>query len=315
LLPVGPFAISAAAREGLRETQGAARDVRDVLRLLPIFAVLPVFWCVFDSTGSVWLLQRLDMAMCLGLLCLEPDMLGFLNPLLIIILIPVFDQLLMPCLERCATDAAGRRSWLYPTPLRKMAVGMQFGALAFVISGALQAGVVARGPGALNQWLQLPQFLLITVAEILVSITGLEFAYSQSPPDMKSTVLALYFLCISIGDMLTAVLYSGMSNSGLDMTAILFVFAALTSAAGIIFIVLAAMYTEKPPRGPGKGDEEEPGEKAAGRKEVVEGEAEEPTAGTTTAAAPPPASADGAAAADVATGSAASPASADAAVI
>ena len=266
LLPLAPAAAvadtldCAGASEGseilatdyasLRQVQASARDVRDVLRLLPIFAVLPIFWCVFDSTGSVWLLQRLNMGYCLGLLCLEPDMLGFLNPALVIILIPIFDQCLMPCLERCGTGLDGRRSWLFPTPLRKMAAGMQIGALAFITSGFLQLGIDAQGPPPvqpLNQWLQLPQYLLVTIAEILVSITGLEFAYSQSPPDMKSTVLALYFLCISVGDMLTAVLFTGMTNSGISTAAILFIFAALVSVAGFIFIALAAHFKERAP--------------------------------------------------------------------
>jgi POT family proton-dependent oligopeptide transporter len=150
------------------------------------------------------------MSRCAGALCLEPDALGVLNPLLIILLIPLFDQALMPCLERCGTDAAGRRSsWRYPSPLRRIAAGMQVAALSFAASAALQAAIDAAPPHSVSQFWQVPQFLLLTVSEILVSITGLEFAYAQSPPDMKSTVLALYFVSISIGDLLTALLYTG----------------------------------------------------------------------------------------------------------
>ena len=36
-------------------------------------------------------------------------------------------------------------------------------------------------------WL-LPQYAVVTVGEILFSITSMEFAYSQAPPSMKSVL-------------------------------------------------------------------------------------------------------------------------------
>ena len=47
-------------------------------------------------------------------------------------------------------------------------------------------------------------------AEILVSVTGLEYSYSSSPESMKAFVLALYLLTTSIGDLLGGVLYSSV---------------------------------------------------------------------------------------------------------
>uniref|UniRef100_A0A914RBC6 Uncharacterized protein n=1 Tax=Parascaris equorum TaxID=6256 RepID=A0A914RBC6_PAREQ len=40
---------------------------------------------------------------------------------------------------------------------------------------------------------QLPQFFVITLGEVLFSVTGLEFSYSQATPNMKS-VLQIYVL-------------------------------------------------------------------------------------------------------------------------
>jgi POT family proton-dependent oligopeptide transporter len=51
---------------------------------------------------------------------------------------------------------------------------------------------------------QLAAYVVITAAEILVSITCLEFSYTQAPPQMKSFVMSLYLLSVSLGNQFTA---------------------------------------------------------------------------------------------------------------
>lgn len=155
---------------------------------------------IFDSQGSIWTLQRLQMDFCLGKLCTTPETLGVLNPILVIILIPVFDRWIIPALEYYGTNKDGTRNLLFPTPLRRMAAGMQIAALSFVCTGVLQSIVDERPPHSVSMFAQFPQFVLITTAEILVSITGLEFVFSQAPADMKSTVLSIYYVSISTGE-------------------------------------------------------------------------------------------------------------------
>jgi len=55
---------------------------------------------------------------------------------------------------------------------------------------------------------QIPQITILTVAEILLRVTGLEFAYSQAPPNMQTLILALYLCTTTIGDALGALLYA-----------------------------------------------------------------------------------------------------------
>lgn len=60
--------------------------------------------------------------------------------------------------------------------------------LSFLLSGLLQ--IYLSDPpsdchGDVNIMWQLPQIILISFAEVLVSVTGLEFAYSQAPPDFR----------------------------------------------------------------------------------------------------------------------------------
>ncbi|CAF4235298.1 unnamed protein product [Rotaria sordida] len=49
---------------------------------------------------------------------------------------------------------------------------------------------------------QIIQYILLTVAEILVSITGLIFAYSQAPKRYKSVIMSAWLLTTAIGDLI-----------------------------------------------------------------------------------------------------------------
>ncbi len=61
-------------------------------------------------------------------------------------------------------------------------------ALSFLMSGLLQLYLhdpATACHGDVNIAWQLPQLLLISFAEVLVAVTGLEFAYSQAPQDFR----------------------------------------------------------------------------------------------------------------------------------
>jgi hypothetical protein len=51
---------------------------------------------------------------------------------------------------------------------------------------------------------QLLAYLIITAAEVMVSITCLEFAYTQAPKKMKSFIMSLFMLSISLGNLFAA---------------------------------------------------------------------------------------------------------------
>lgn len=52
---------------------------------------------------------------------------------------------------------------------------------------------------------QLPQIIVITAAEIMFSVTGLEFSFTQAPESMKSVLQACWLLSVAIGNMLVVV--------------------------------------------------------------------------------------------------------------
>ena len=72
------------------------------------------------------------------------------------------------------------------TPLRRMTIGIVLGSLATVVIALIQGAIDRNGPGVITVRWQFPAYFLLTMGEVLVSITGLEFAYSQAPRRMKS---------------------------------------------------------------------------------------------------------------------------------
>ena len=81
--------------------------------------------------------------------------------------------------------------------------GMVAAALSFLMSGLLQiylpeSSSVPYCHGDISIMWQLPQLLLISFAEVLVSVTGLEFAYSQAPPDFRYIHIATLMECIKL---------------------------------------------------------------------------------------------------------------------
>lgn len=104
-----------------------------------------------------------------------------------------------------------------------------------------------KGPSI---WWQVLAFVVISAAEIMISITCLEFAYTQAPPKMKSLLMSVYLLSISIGNAFTSFVNYFIQNPDgtvkLGGSSYYLFFAALMSAAALVFIFVALTYKEKP---------------------------------------------------------------------
>uniref|UniRef100_A0A914ECR9 Uncharacterized protein n=1 Tax=Acrobeloides nanus TaxID=290746 RepID=A0A914ECR9_9BILA len=88
---------------------------------------------------------------------------------------------------------------------------------------------------------QVPQYVIITAGEILFSITGLEFSYSQAAPSMKSVVQAIWLFTVAIGDLIIIIIaLIPESNLAIEM----FVFAGAMIVVVGIFALMAVFYYE-----------------------------------------------------------------------
>ncbi len=116
-------------------------------------------------------------------------------------------------------------------------IGMVVAATSFVGAALIQMAIDAGGRPSVA-WQFIP-YLLITIAEIMISITGLEFAYTQATRSMKSTIMSFFFLTIFAGNMLTAYVAEINKFQGASF---FFFFAGLMAAVSGIFIWTASRY-------------------------------------------------------------------------
>ena len=229
-----------------RHPDSAVDGVKAVLRILVIFALVTPFHSLFDQKASTWVLQGGQMSMIapgswLGWLVKQPAQMQALNPLMVMLLIPANNLFLYPALRKLGFD---------PTPLRRMAFGIAFAGVAWVFAGALQLRIDGGHPISIA-W-QVYPYALLTLGEVLVSATGLEFAYSQAPATMKGVIMSFWLLTTTFGNLWVLVTNAAVRNdavleriaaTGLSQNAFLmFFFAAFAFAAAVGFALYARGY-------------------------------------------------------------------------
>ncbi len=167
---------------------------------------------------------------------LEAAQIAAMNPLMVMMIIPGLNVLVYEPLERRGIEFK---------PLHKMTLGMFMAAVAFTFGALLQTRIeaMAGGPDQIHVLWQVGQYLVMTTAEVLVSVTGLEFAYTQAPRSMKSTIMGFWLLGVTGGNVLVAFL-APMQNI-LTLSQFFWVFTALMTVAALIFAVLASQYRGK----------------------------------------------------------------------
>ncbi len=216
----------------------AINGVRSVLRVLVLFALVTPFWSLFDQKASTWVLQANAMAKPSWF---QSSQMQALNPALVMLLIPFNNLVLYPALRRFGYEM---------TALRRMTMGIAFSGLSWIVVGMMQV-VLDRGTGFSITWQVLP-YALLTFGEVLVSATGLEFAYSQAPLAMKSAIMAFWSLSVTIGNLWVLVVNAGVKNdaviawiksTGSGVTAFqMFFFAVFAFAAALAFGLVARTY-------------------------------------------------------------------------
>ena len=165
---------------------------------------------------------------------LMPEQISALNPLMVMMIIPALGAFVYRPLEKRGITIK---------PLQKMTVGMFMSALAFGAAALLQQRIERAGAGHVPVLWQFVQYLIMTTAEVLVSVTGLEFAYTQAPRAMKSTMMGVWLLCVTFGNVLVAFL--APMEAILELSQFFWVFTGLMVAASLLFAVLAYFYKGK----------------------------------------------------------------------
>lgn len=231
--------------------------------ILFILAFMPIFWTLFDQTSSTWVLQGFQMKpyhfpqfwfvtfdgidnwlhgvahtpFALVHWSIGAEEMQSMNPLFVMILVPLLTLGVYPRIGRFAS------------PLKRMSTGMFVAAGCYVIVAVLQQRI-DHGAHLCVLWQTIPYFIL-TCAEVLFSTTGLEFAFREAAPELKSTIMSFFLLTISMGDLfvvtVTKVFASASHTDAAVSPGRFLQYAGMTLAVAVLFSIVCAFYKYRDP--------------------------------------------------------------------
>ncbi|KAK5054704.1 hypothetical protein LTR84_001596 [Exophiala bonariae] len=171
-------------------------EIRRGLKACGVFVFLPIYWLVYNQQTGALIIQASTMK--LG--GVPNDIVNNLDPITLLIFIPILDKLVYP--------AIARRGWRF-TPIKKITAGFGMGSLSMIIAAIIQHYIYVKspcgdhatdgdciaelGPPDLSVWIQTPAYVIIAISEIFCNIVALEYAFTKAPKNMKSFVTGLYW--------------------------------------------------------------------------------------------------------------------------
>lgn len=236
----------------------SGEGLRVIGKLAIIYAFVAMFWALFDQTGSAWVLQARYMDLEFMGVTWLPSQIQAVNPIMVMAFIPLFSLVIYPAIDR-----------VFPlTPLRKIGMGFFVAVGAFIITAHVENLIPAEAllydrisPNV--SWFDPPAglffepsvgwhlfaYAVITVAEIMVSITCLEFSYTQAPKKMKSIIMAFYMMSVAVGNTFVAGVNFFIQNpdgsSKLEGADYYLFFAGCMLATAIVFVPVALRYKQQ----------------------------------------------------------------------
>ncbi|XP_063674191.1 peptide transporter family 1-like isoform X2 [Bolinopsis microptera] len=190
-------------------------ETKQLGRVLAVFVPFPLFWALFDQQSSRWVMQADRMNGKIGSFEIKPDQMQVINPAFVMCLIPFFEIVVYPLMKKIGIPTS---------PAFRIVVGMFFAAIAFIVCGFVELAMEKRVSSwnivhpddirilstmdkehQLHVLTMIPQIFLITCAEILCSITVIEFAYAYAPPSMKSVCQSMMLITSSFGNLVVVI--------------------------------------------------------------------------------------------------------------
>ncbi|KAF8174087.1 peptide transporter PTR2A [Pholiota molesta] len=171
-------------------------EVKRGLKACAVFLWYPIYWLTYNQLNN----NLTSQAATMSLHGIPNDVLSNLDPFALIILIPS----IYPGL---------RRMGLNFTALKKITLGFFTGSAAMIWAAVLQHYIYKTNPcgeqaslcadvSPLNVWIQSGSYILIAISEILASITGLEYAFTKAPKNMRSLVMSVFLFMSALSSAL-----------------------------------------------------------------------------------------------------------------
>lgn len=203
-------------------------ETRIILHVIVLYLPITLFWALFYQQGSRWVFQAVRMNGDLGFYTIIPDQFNVINPLLVLIMIPVFENVLYPLLSKVRIS----------TDLQKATFGGVLAGVAFLVSAVVELQI-EKGKLLHMAWL-LPQYMLMAMGEILVTIPMMNFSYSVAPSSMKTMLQAFNNLSMGLGNLIVVIVVGSKIVDSQIYEFILF--AGLMFVDMVIFAFLASRY-------------------------------------------------------------------------
>ncbi|GAA5924727.1 Ptr2p [Sporobolomyces koalae] len=209
-------------------------EVRRGFKACQVFVFFPIYWLTYNQINN----NLTSQAALMNTHGLPNDLLNNLDPLALIILIPILDLFVYPALRRAGFNFS---------PIKKIFAGFMFGAAAMVLAGITQTLIYRRSVcgkqattcdaepfiASLNVWIQTPTYVFIALSEIFASITSLEYAFTKAPKNMRSMVMAVGLFTTAISAAIGEAFLPLSTDPLLEVN--YYVMAGLSFAAGAIF--------------------------------------------------------------------------------
>ncbi|KAK2600065.1 hypothetical protein QQS21_005229 [Conoideocrella luteorostrata] len=181
-------------------------EVRRGIVACKVFLWYPLYWLAYNQMTNNLVSQANTMV--LG--STPNDIVAKLNPIFIVIVIPIMDFIVYPLLRKCG---------VFPSPIKKITAGFVLSSLAMVSACVTQAYIYKLSKcgdninaltkagrkdctAPISVWVQVFPYGLIGMSEVLASITKLEYAYTKAPQNMKSTVQAIALFTSAVSSAL-----------------------------------------------------------------------------------------------------------------
>uniref|UniRef100_A0A8B9JN04 Solute carrier family 15 member 1 n=1 Tax=Astyanax mexicanus TaxID=7994 RepID=A0A8B9JN04_ASTMX len=160
-------------------------QVKMVLKVLFLYIPLPMFWALFDQQGSRWTLQATTMDGNFGAFIVQPDQMQTVNPILILVMVPIVDSVVYPLIKKCGLNF---------TPLKRMTVGMFMAGLAFVAAALVQVQIDETLPKFPSSSQAQVKFLNLENSPLSLTVDGNPFDLASNAMEIKKTINWIYLL-------------------------------------------------------------------------------------------------------------------------
>ncbi|XDG04955.1 hypothetical protein ABKA04_004570 [Annulohypoxylon sp. FPYF3050] len=184
-------------------------EVRRGFKACSVFVWYPIYWLSYNQLSNNLVSQAATMI----LNGVPNDVVNNLDPIALLIFIPIVDKFVYPSLRRAGINL---------TPIKKITGGFAIGTLSMVVAAIVQHYIYQESPcrtvsgygyvdsckealglpddavesqykAPLSVWIQTPAYILIAFAEICASITGLEYAFTKAPKNMRGFITGVFW--------------------------------------------------------------------------------------------------------------------------